>query len=410
MLSLLFLGGKDAQAQQEEEGFLHEVQTGDTWFALSMRYDLDRQLLQDHGGHINRLREPAIGSQIPIPRQENLVERRGRILHSAGGLLELATRYGVNPWQIVLINNLTHPFLPLLQRPLFLPDDDSIPREFPAGMDRLALSETPAFPGHALAFRAELFRPASFNASLDDLPFIVSMSGNRGIGLLGTGAFFPPGDHELRIFVDGGTAWYQPLRFIPGEWTYEQITLTGTAAQIDQQSIREEWERLSSIWSTTSPVVNWKDTFRLPLDSFLDFSSPYGAHRSYNGGPYSSYHEGTDFSAYGGTPVLAPAAGTVVLAEFLYVRGGAVLIDHGSGVYTGLYHMSEVLTAPGEQVAQGQVIGSVGSTGLSTGNHLHWDLLVGGEQVDALSWLQLDLPCWLLEGLAQNCPSTQSPA
>ena len=216
-------------------------------------------------------------------------------------------------------------------------------------------------------------------------------------GLFATGAFFPPGDHLLTIEVEGSPLWSQPVQVVPGEWNFEDITLTGSAAAIDAESIRLERERLSAIWNQSSSTPLWETNFNQPIEQFLQISSNYGARRSYNGGPYSSYHEGVDFSAYGGTPVTAPASGIVALAENLYVRGGAVIIDHGLGVYTGLYHMSELLVETGQTVNRGQIVGRVGSTGLSTGNHLHWDLLVNGIWVDAAAWHQSDIACWIVE-------------
>jgi murein DD-endopeptidase MepM/ murein hydrolase activator NlpD len=191
---------------------------------------------------------------------------------------------------------------------------------------------------------------------------------------------------------------------VPGEWTFEEITLTGEAAAIDAESIRQERERLTAIWNQTRGLHLWNSPFQQPIDQYLEVSSNYGARRSYNGGPFQSYHEGVDFSAYGGTPVYAPASGTVALAEKLYVRGGAVLIDHGFGIYSGVYHMSEVLVQPGQSVSKGELVGRVGSTGLSTGNHLHWDMLVGGTWIDAAGWLESDLACWILEGWGLPCP------
>ena len=141
----------------------------------------------------------------------------------------------------------------------------------------------------------------------------------------------------------------------------------------------------------------------MPLENYLSISSEFGARRSYNGGPYQSYHEGLDFSAYGGTEVLAPAAGTVVLAENLYVRGGAVIINHGLGFFSGTYHLQEVLVQSDQSLEEGQIIGLVGSTGLSTGNHLHWDLLVGGIWVSPQAWLDSGLACWVLEGWGTPC-------
>lgn len=123
-----------------------------------------------------------------------------------------------------------------------------------------------------------------------------------------------------------------------------------------------------------------------------------------------TYHEGVDFSAYGGTPIYAPAAGTVVLAERLYVRGGAVIIDHGLGVFSGFYHMSAIHAVAGQDVRPGDLLGEVGTTGLSTGNHLHWDLLINGIWVDAAVWQEQSMACWSLEALGRGCaPATPSP-
>ncbi|MEJ2750651.1 MAG: M23 family metallopeptidase, partial [Anaerolineae bacterium] len=129
------------------------------------------------------------------------------------------------------------------------------------------------------------------------------------------------------------------------------------------------------LWSIKSPAPQWHNAFQRPIASYLEISSYFGARRSYNGGPYNSSHEGTDFAAYGGTAVTAPAAGTIVLAEPLAARGGAVIIDHGLGVYSGYYHLSNIIAVPGQAVQPGDLIGEVGTTGLSTGNHLHWDLM-----------------------------------
>jgi murein DD-endopeptidase MepM/ murein hydrolase activator NlpD len=82
----------------------------------------------------------------------------------------------------------------------------------------------------------------------------------------------------------------------------------------------------------------------------------------------------------------------VVFADFLTVRGNATLIDHGWGVYTGYLHQSELLVKPGERVEKGQLIGRVGATGRVSGPHLHWEVLIGGVQVDPLDWLNQEYP------------------
>ena len=117
-------------------------------------------------------------------------------------------------------------------------------------------------------------------------------------------------------------------------------------------------------------------------------SSYFGTHRSYDGGPYTSYHSGTDLRAPTGTPVYASAGGRVILAEQLMIHGNMVVVDHGWGVVTGYAHLSTIDVQVGQEVAVGDLLGKVGNTGRSTGAHLHWEVWVGGISVDGLQWLQ----------------------
>lgn len=386
-----------------------QVQPGDTWQALGWRFDLAPEVLQQHNPNPNRQHQPAIGSIVHIPAGQGQ-QRNGSLLRlNAGGLLGLAATTSANPWSLALANGMAHPYRPPLYRPIFVAGGESPPRELPVGFGGLEVSSQVAQPGQALAFRAQLGRPVTVEATLADLPVTTFANQLDLVGLVGTGAFFPPGEHELVIRSPGEPLWTQPWLFAPGEWTFQQITLTGEAAAIDQESIQQERERLFAIWSQHTGRPMWNDSFQPPVRDYLELSSLYGARRSYNGGPYRTYHEGVDYSAYGGTPVYAPASGQVVLAERLFVRGGAVIIDHGLGVYTGFYHLSEVIAQPGADVSAGDLIGRVGSTGLSTGNHLHWDLLVGGTWVDAAAWLDADTACWVLAGWGEPCvPGSQA--
>jgi murein DD-endopeptidase MepM/ murein hydrolase activator NlpD len=403
----LFLLAKPVNGQSGDLDL--QVYPGDTWQALAWRFDLAPELLQLHNPHPNLQHQPAIGSIVHIPA-EHAQERNGWLFRlNAGGLLGLAAETSANPWSLALANDATHPYRPLLYRPIFVAGGESPPRELPMGFRNLEVSAQVPQPGQALALRVQLQRPAAVEATLAGLPVATFANQLNLIGLVGTGAFFPPGEHELAIGLAGQPLWAQPWLFAVGEWTFQQITLTGEAAAIDQESIRQERERLFAVWSQNTARPMWKSSFEPPIRDYLETSSLYGARRSYNGGPYQTYHEGVDYSAYGGTPVYAPASGKVVLAERLFVRGGAVIIDHGLGVYTGFYHMSEVIALPGQEVNAGDLIGRVGSTGLSTGNHLHWDLLVSGTWVDAVAWLDADLACWILAGWGESCaPAPQA--
>jgi murein DD-endopeptidase MepM/ murein hydrolase activator NlpD len=112
-------------------------------------------------------------------------------------------------------------------------------------------------------------------------------------------------------------------------------------------------------------------------------SGRFGNQRVYNGTPGTA-HSGMDIAAARGTPVKAPAAGVVTLADDLYITGGTILLDHGHGVSSNFLHLSRMDVKVGDEVAQGQVLGAVGATGRATGPHLHWGMNWFDVRVDPL--------------------------
>lgn len=99
---------------------------------------------------------------------------------------------------------------------------------------------------------------------------------------------------------------------------------------------------------------------------------------------YARMHAGVDFGARWGSPIVATAAGVVSYAGYHGGHGNYVRLDHGGGLGTGYGHMSRIAVGPGERVSAGEVIGYVGSTGLSTGPHLHYEMYRGGRTVNPL--------------------------
>ncbi len=152
---------------------------------------------------------------------------------------------------------------------------------------------------------------------------------------------------------------------------------------LDPAIIWAERERLAKVYAQVSPDKLWERVFGYPLQ-VITVTSAYGAIRQYDTGP--GYHAGVDFDGELGDPVFAVADGLVVLAEPLQVRGGAVILDHGLGVYSNYFHLSELAVPEGRSVSKGQVIGHMGSTGLSTGTHLHWEIRVGSIAVEPFEW------------------------
>ncbi|MEW6487154.1 MAG: M23 family metallopeptidase, partial [Thermodesulfobacteriota bacterium] len=130
----------------------------------------------------------------------------------------------------------------------------------------------------------------------------------------------------------------------------------------------------------------WEGSFRVPAEGPV--SSPFGVRRIYNDKP-RGYHGGLDIAAPRGAPVLAGAAGRVALAGDFFYTGNTVFLDHGLGLFTAYFHLDSLAVEDGEAVAAGQLVGRVGSTGRSTGPHLHWGVYVSGLRADPLSLLRI---------------------
>ena len=133
--------------------------------------------------------------------------------------------------------------------------------------------------------------------------------------------------------------------------------------------------------AATHPKADWAEGFDWPVTGRI--SGVFGSQRILNNEPKRP-HSGVDVAAPTGTPVLAPASGIVTLAEDdMYFEGGLIFLDHGHWMESAFLHLSRIDVEPGERVEKGQVIGAVGSTGRSTGPHLHWSLKWRGRLVDA---------------------------
>lgn len=147
---------------------------------------------------------------------------------------------------------------------------------------------------------------------------------------------------------------------------------------------QQEASLRAQVFAASTSERLWSGPFIPPVQAII--SSPYGIARSYNGGPVGDFHHGADFAVDEGTAVSASAGGRVAFAGALPIRGNSVIIDHGAGVFSGYHHLSRAAVAAGQVVAQGDLIGYSGASGLATGPHLHWEVVVHGESVDPVFW------------------------
>ncbi|MFN8639635.1 MAG: M23 family metallopeptidase [Dehalococcoidia bacterium] len=137
-------------------------------------------------------------------------------------------------------------------------------------------------------------------------------------------------------------------------------------------------------FASFDPGKRWNSSlFTVPVAGAQ--TTAFGQGRSINGGPVGGFHSGMDIGADAGTPVHASADGRVASVVRMPIRGLSVVIDHGAGIKSG-HHLESAVVREGDTVARGQVIATVGSTGFSTGPHLHWEVLVWGVNVDPLQW------------------------
>jgi murein DD-endopeptidase MepM/ murein hydrolase activator NlpD len=186
--------------------------------------------------------------------------------------------------------------------------------------------------------------------------------------------------------TDGGTRTLSgKVRIVDASFPVEAITLgPEESALLDPALTQRELATMNAFLAGSIPRRQWDGFFLRPAAGPL--TDVYGSRRSYNGGPPVGSHSGTDIGADAGDPIRAAAAGRVIHAGPLPVRGNATYIDHGAGVFTGYCHQSRIDVQAGQDVAAGEHIGLVGATGLVTGPHLHWEVVVSGCNVNALLW------------------------
>ena len=150
------------------------------------------------------------------------------------------------------------------------------------------------------------------------------------------------------------------------------------------ERIRQDQEQFARAFMTSAPERLWDGRFVPPVSS--EVSSPFGYRRVINGTPRAP-HTGVDLRAAMGSEVLATNHGRVVLLGDFFFSGYSLVLDHGAGLYTMYFHLSEFKVEMGSVVRKGDVIGLSGMSGRVTGPHLHWGARLNGARVDPFELL-----------------------
>jgi murein DD-endopeptidase MepM/ murein hydrolase activator NlpD len=195
-----------------------------------------------------------------------------------------------------------------------------------------------------------------------------------------------PGNRQVSI-VDNQVTTTLQIAIGDRKFPFQHIDLPPGKSGVDATEM--EVKRIAAFKETLSPDKHWNGKFIAPNRGRI--SSPFGVRRYYNGKLAEDYyHRGLDYAGGYGSAVVAPAAGKVVLVGYakngFRIHGNVVGVDHGQGVVSIYMHMSKINVKEGQMLKPGDKIGAIGTTGASTGAHLHWGLYVNGIAVDPGQW------------------------
>jgi|DewCreStandDraft_2_1066082.scaffolds.fasta_scaffold00019_38 murein DD-endopeptidase MepM/ murein hydrolase activator NlpD len=255
--------------------------------------------------------------------------------------------------------------------------------------------EPPTVPqGGTVLLRVLAPQAATVVASLDDRRIPFTRLGDEFVALVGFSRAAAPGLRPIVLSATdpaGRTVErrepFDTVLITDARFPIEQVFLPPERLQLaSPENIAAENAKLAPVFSHVTPQRLWSGPFIIPVQGRI--TSTFGVRRAYNNGPPTGSHEGIDYGVPPGTPVPATNSGIVALAEPLVVRGNAVIIDHGLGLYSAYYHLSEIRVTPGQPVEKGTIIGLSGNTGFSSGPHLHWELRVHNVNVNPMQWVE----------------------
>lgn len=368
---------------------------GETYRSITRRYHLDTALFTRLSGVISPS-QLAAGYPLLLSSDGTTEWDAGRSgLAAQRSLLELAVTTGSNPWKLKAVNQLQASWQALPGDVFLSPGSgEPGPGALPSPITQITYDGDTLVQGKTAVIRVGAGGlPLELNGELMGATLNFFNTGeNNFVALQGVHVLADPGAYPLTIggVMEDGAAFSfsQLVTVADGGYARESLTIDRDQEYLlDDEITVVESKIIKDIVTPVNPEKMWDSYFVPPSPYSEVINSVFGTRRSFNGSPYDFYHSGVDFGGGVGVEIYAVAPGVVVFTNTLEVRGMATVIDHGWGVYSGYWHQSEIKVREGERVEPGQVIGLVGSTGRSTGGHLHWELWVGGVQVDPLDWL-----------------------
>ena len=367
------------------------VQSGDTLFAIAVRFHTTVAAIKQLNGLVNS-DLIQVGQKLLIPTGDAPAPSAAApyIVQPDDTLYRIALRYGTTVRALQDLNDLASPNLIAPGQALAIPHNADVVKP------GLLIDPPTAQQGGTVMIQVTQPELASVTGTFNGKPLAFTRSAGYFYALAGISRCAKIGGDALKVTMTDtegeATTENTTLNVEPTAFIVQKITLPpAKGALLDAALQRREDAQLAAIVGQSTPSRLWSGAWRQPLYAVI--SSPFGTRRSYNGGPVGACgHEGTDFDVDAGVPIYAAARGKVVFTGLTQVRGNMTVIDHGVGVFSAYYHQSEIDVQVGQMVEPGTLIGKVGTTGLSTGPHLHWSVFVNGEYVDPLEWTRRVIP------------------
>ncbi len=368
-----------------------EMPLGESLRSLTRRY----QMAPDALLFLNQVSSPSqlyAGYPLLVASSfGDMLNTRRQTIGTGKTMLELAVSEGKNPASITGLNRLSSASLIVPSDVLLIPNTQSTgPGGLPSPITKLTVKPGRFYQGMTFSIAINADQPLQLSGNFVGHQFNFFEENGTYYSLNGTNAMLEPGYYPLTLtgqYENGQTFEYsQPVYVKDGG--YETETLTVQSELLRDDLDQQEYDLFASYTTNITPTRMWTGYWATP-SYFKDdvYNSYFGTRRSYNGGSYFTFHAGLDFGGGVGTPILAPAVGTVVYTDLLDIHGNTTIIDHGWGVYSIYCHQSEFQVNVGDTIQPNQTIGLVGNTGRSGGAHLHWEIWVNGEQVQPFDWI-----------------------
>ncbi|HUM71712.1 MAG TPA: LysM peptidoglycan-binding domain-containing protein, partial [Chloroflexota bacterium] len=352
----------------------HTVQAGDTLAHIAALFNTTPDEIMTTNRLLNRMAPLLMGQTLTVvsrtgSAQPQPVAGTPHVVTTGESLLVIAAQYNLPPTEIAAANGLSYPYYLFPGQRLRIPGT-AVYHDLPGEWVQVRVRPLSLQQGSTVSIYVQNLLDGAPSGSLAGQPLRFFPYEDGYVALAGIDAFTEPGRYTLELAGSGSRPWtpfQQEIPITSSGFGTQQIPVPEELGWLLEPQVRQqEDEFLASIYNQTADTPAWEGLFQYPVTTTV-VTGGYGDGRSYNGGPIEIYHTGVDFAGGIGTPILAPADGVVVFAAPLQLRGNTVIIDHGLGVMTAYFHLSEMFVAPGTAVTTGQLIGAGGSTGLSTG-------------------------------------------